>query len=91
MCYFFLCNIIEVLQRYTYMLQILQIAVEVYIIYSSFENILIFTHQGDKRKLFIQIVMCKHSKLECSGDKGVSDIESLIYELYGKTTSYVLK
>lgn len=47
MCYFFLCNIIEVLQRYTYMLQILQIAVEVYIIYSGFENILIFTHQGD--------------------------------------------
>lgn len=30
--------------------------------------------------------VCKHSKLECSGDKGVSDIESLIYELYGKTT-----
>lgn len=34
--------------------------------------------------------VCKHSKLDCSGDKGVSDIESLIYELYGKTTSYIL-
>lgn len=35
--------------------------------------------------------VCKYLKFECLGDKGVLDIEFLIYELYGKIISFILK
>lgn len=35
--------------------------------------------------------VCKYLKFDCLGDKGVLDIEFLIYELYGKIISYILK